>query len=1354
MIPLSFAQRRLWFVNRLEGPNPAYNVPVVLRLTGALDRAALAAALADLVERHEVLRTVYPSVDGEPCQRVLPEHRPELVVVDGGAGVDEFANEPFDVAVDPPIRVRLFAEGPERHTLVVLLHHIAADGWSMAPLMRDLATAYAARLDGAAPDWEPLPVQYADYTLWQQELLGDPADPDSVAAEQLGYWRDALAGAAPVLALPSDRPRPATPTGAGGRVVLHVDHTVHTGLLALARDRGATLFMALQAGLAAALGRIGGLTDVPIATAVAGRGDEALDDLIGFFVNTLVLRTDLSGDPAAADLVTRVRDTALAAYANQDLPFDLLVEGLNPERSLAHHPLVQVMLTLQNNETADAALPGLAVEEAPAALRTVKFDLSVSCVELPDGQGLGMWFEYAADLFDAGTAELFGAVFTRVLRAMAERPDAPLSAVALTDREQRHLAALPASTAVAPTAVVVEPEPVAELTPRQEILLGLFSDALGKPVGVGDNFFRSGGHSLLAVKLAGRVRAVLGVEIAVRDLFQAPTVAALDERIAVLSAPARPALVPVARPDQVPLSYAQRRLWFIDSMEGPNAAYNVPVVLRLPGGADPDALRAALADVVARHEVLRTIYPEIDGEPFQVVLDTDEARPELVVTDGDESTVAAALAHRFDLAGELPVRAWLVNGEVFVLLVHHIATDGTSTGPLLRDLATAYAARSAGAAPAWEPLPVQYADYALWQRDLLGDPSDPGSLAGQQLAYWRDALAGAPSVLELPLDRPRPETPSHRGGVVPFAIDADTAERLRAAAASAGATVFMTVQAAFAVLLSRVGAGEDVPVGTVVAGRADAAVEESVGFFTNTLVMRTDVSGDPTFTELLTRVRDFSLAAYAHQDLPFDLLVEALNPVRSSSCHPLFQVMLVQQTGGELPFGTLPDGAGDTGRVAKFDLTVAIREEGGAIAGLLEYAADLFDERTAAALAERLVRVVEAVAAAPDRPLSAVEVMSADERKRVLGWSQPAPAEPVLSAPSLAALFAERAVATPDAVAVTCGPDALTYRELASRANRLARKLIADGIGPEDRVALLLPRSLDQVVAIVAVATAGAAYVPVDLTSPRERVEHVLSDSAPGCLLTTAELAGGDWSCPVYTVDAPDFPDAPVTDADRVRPLTDAHAAYVIYTSGSTGKPKGAVITHRNVLRLFDSTDAWFGFGADDVWTMFHSYAFDFSVWEMWGALLYGGRLVVVPFEVSRSPHEFRRLLSDEGVTVLNQTPSAFYQLIEADRDVDLPLALRWVVFGGEALEPAKLRDWYARHTAPVLINMYGITETTVHVSYFALTGPEDVGIGVPIPDLRIYVLDERLRPVPPGVTGEMYVVGEGLAAATSSGAG
>ncbi|GAA4436071.1 hypothetical protein GCM10023148_42650 [Actinokineospora soli] len=953
VVPLSHAQRRLWFL----ADTGSYTMPLVSRLTGRVDVTAFDAALRDVIGRHEVLRTVFPAVDGEPMQAVLPvgEVRSVLSTADFTGdpeglrtAVDVAIGHGFDLAADLPVRVWLFGAGPDEHVLVLLLHHIAADGWSMAPLMRDLATAYAARLDGAAPDWEPLPVQYADYTLWQQELLGDPADPDSVAAEQLGYWRDALAGAAPVLALPSDRPRPATPTGAGGRVVLHVDHTVHTGLLALARDRGATLFMALQAGLAAALGRTHGLPDVPIATAVAGRGDEALDDLIGFFVNTLVLRTDLSGDPAAADLVTRVRDTALAAYANQDLPFDLLVEGLNPERSLAHHPLVQVMLTLQNNETADAALPGLAVEEAPAALRTVKFDLSVSCVELPDGQGLGMWFEYAADLFDAGTAELFGAVFTRVLRAMAERPDAPLSAVALTDREQRHLAALPASTAVAPTAVVVEPEPVAELTPRQEILLGLFSDALGKPVGVGDNFFRSGGHSLLAVKLAGRVRAVLGVEIAVRDLFQAPTVAALDERIAVLSAPARPALVPVARPDQVPLSYAQRRLWFIDSMEGPNAAYNVPVVLRLPGGADPDALRAALADVVARHEVLRTIYPEIDGEPFQVVLDTDEARPELVVTDGDESTVAAALAHRFDLAGELPVRAWLVNGEVFVLLVHHIATDGTSTGPLLRDLATAYAARSAGAAPAWEPLPVQYADYALWQRDLLGDPSDPGSLAGQQLAYWRDALAGAPSVLELPLDRPRPETPSHRGGVVPFAIDADTAERLRAAAASAGATVFMTVQAAFAVLLSRVGAGEDVPVGTVVAGRADAAVEESVGFFTNTLVMRTDVSGDPTFTELLTRVRDFSLAAYAHQDLPFDLLVEALNPVRSSSCHPLFQVMLVQQTGGELPFGTLPDGAGDTGRVAKFDLTVAIREEGGAIAGLLEYAADLFDTWIAA----------------------------------------------------------------------------------------------------------------------------------------------------------------------------------------------------------------------------------------------------------------------------------------------------------------------------------------------------------------------------------------------------------------------
>ncbi|RFU43198.1 amino acid adenylation domain-containing protein [Actinomadura logoneensis] len=891
-------------------------------------------------------------------------------------------------------------------------------------------------------------------------------------------------------------------------------------------------------------------------------------------------------------------------------------------------------------------------------------------------------------------------------------------------------------------------------SPQEEILCGLFAEVLGVArVGVDDGFFDLGGDSLTAMRLVSRVRTALGAELPVRALFEAPTVAGLSARLASAGGAARPALVPAERPDVLPLSYAQQRLWFLNRFDGPSATFNMPVALRLNGPLDPAALEAALGDVVTRHEALRTVFPEVAGTPRQLVLDPSAARPRLAVADTTPDALPLALAavvgQGFDLSAEPPLRAALFrlapDEHVVLLVLHHVAGDGWSMAPLARDVLTAYVARAGGDAPSWAPLPVQYADYSLWQRSLLGSEEDPSSLVSAQIAFWKSALEGLPEELALPTDRPRPAEASYRGGTFTFSLDAGLHGALLGLARESGASLFMVMQAAFAALLTRLGAGTDIPVGSPIAGRTDEALDDLVGMFVNMLVLRTDTSGDPSFRELVGRVREADLAAYAHQDVPFERLVEVLNPARSMARHPLFQVALSFQnnpeatleldglTGGpvDLPLGT-----------AKYDLSLYLQEladDSGAPAGIsagLEYALDLFDPDTAAGLAARFERFLREVVDAPDEPISTAEILDRSERHTLLRkWA--GGSAPVVERASVPGLFEAQVAARPWAVAVSFEGRSWTYAEVNGAANRLARHLLAQGAGPGTFVALALPRSADLVIGVLAVLKAGAAYVPIDPEYPADRIAYMLEDASPVLTVSSVEVEGDYSSENLVEVEV--SPDSP---------------AYVIYTSGSTGRPKGVVVPHQNVVRLLRSTESWFSFGPDDVWTLFHSYAFDFSVWELWGALLYGGRLVVVPYLTSRSPADFLELLAAERVTVLNQTPSAFYQLMAADREnPGTDLALRYVVFGGEALELGRLDDWYSRHAddAPTLVNMYGITETTVHVSYVALDrdhaadAPGSI-IGVGIPDLRVYVLDERLQPVPAGVVGELYVAGAGLA--------
>ncbi|MCY8309497.1 amino acid adenylation domain-containing protein [Bacillus vallismortis] len=918
-------------------------------------------------------------------------------------------------------------------------------------------------------------------------------------------------------------------------------------------------------------------------------------------------------------------------------------------------------------------------------------------------------------------------------------------------------------------------------TPQEEILCDLFAEVLGLArVGIDDSFFELGGHSLLAARLMSRIREVMGAELGIAKLFDEPTVAGLAAHLDQAQS-VRPALQRAERPEKIPLSFAQRRLWFLHCLEGPSPTYNIPVAIRLSGELDQSVLQAALYDLVCRHESLRTIFPESQGTSYQHILDADQARPVLHVTEMAEKELSERLAeavrYSFDLAAEPAFRAELFvigPGEcVLLLLVHHIVGDGWSLTPLTRDLGAAYAARCHGKAPEWAPLAVQYADYALWQQELLGSGDDPNSLIAGQLAFWKETLRNLPDQLELLTDYSRPAEPSHDGDTIHFRIEPELHKRLQELARANRVSLFMVLQSGLAALLTRLGAGTDIPVGSPIAGRNDDALGDLVGLFINTLVLRTDTSGDPSFRELLDRVREVNLAAYENQDLPFERLVEVLNPARSRATHPLFQIMLAFQNTPDAELH-LPDMDSSlqihSVGSAKFDLTLEISENRLAdgtpngLEGLLEYSTDLFKQETAQALADRLMRLLEAAESDPDQHIGNLDILAPEERSNmVTDWQSVSDKLPHACLPEQ---FEKQAALSPDAIAVVYEDQALRYAELNERANRLARMLISEGVGPEQFVALALPRSLEMAVGLLAVLKAGAAYLPLDPDYPADRIAFMLKDAQPAFIMTNIKAAAHippAENVPRIILDDPElaeklnrYPAENPNNTDRIQPLSPLNTAYVIYTSGSTGVPKGVMIPHQNVTRLFAATDHWFHFSSDDIWTMFHSYAFDFSVWEIWGPLLHGGRLVIVPHHVSRSPESFLRLLVKEGVTVLNQTPSAFYQLMQAEReqpDLGQALSLRYVIFGGEALELSRLEDWYNRHpeNRPQLVNMYGITETTVHVSYIeldreiaALRANSLIGCG--IPDLGVYVLDERLQPVPPGVAGEMYVSGAGLA--------
>ncbi|MFI1398432.1 amino acid adenylation domain-containing protein [Streptomyces sp. NPDC020681] len=986
--------------------------------------------------------------------------------------------------------------------------------------------------------------------------------------------------------------------------------------------------------------------------------------------------------------------------------------------------------------------------EIEAALRSVE-GVSDAAAAVHDGRLVG---------YVVGTADNAKSTLASVLPDyMVPSAFVTLDALPLTGNGKVDRKALPAPDPATLTADMRAPRDA-----REQALCEIFADVLGLPaVGIDDHFFDLGGHSLLATKVAARIRTRLGVELAIRTFFQAPTVAALAEHLADSgeTVTVRPALTAAAvRPGELPLSPAQQRLWFLNQLENGSATYHLPFAVRLTGTLDADALTGALRDVVVRHEALRTVFPDTDGRPRQQVIPATEVRIELPITQINEDALGdrltATAVRSFDLATELPLRAELFalapDRHVLLLVLHHIASDGWSIVPLARDLAEAYGVRRDGRVPDWAPLPVQYPDYTLWQRELLATVTD------EQLAYWKEALAGLPEELELPTDHPRPAVSTHQGGTVEFRIDGELHTAVTKLARQQGASTFMVLQAALATLLSKLGTGTDIPLGTPVAGRTDSALDELVGFFVNTLVLRADLSGDPTFRELLDRVRAADLAAYAHQDLPFEALVDALAPSRSLARQPLFQTMLAFQNNAAaelaLPGLALEVTPVRTG-AAKLDLAFELTERHAAdgspagIDAVLEYSTDLFTAGSAGSIADRLGHLLGALVGDPDRRIGQADALLPAEADRILGeWA--GPTQPVDIAP-VHELYAAKAAQQPAHPALVFGEQTISYAELDTRANRLAHELIAHGTGPGDLVALLLPRSPEMVIALLAVLKAGAAYLPVDPAYPLDRIAYMIEDSRPALALTMAAESAGLGESPVprlllddarVRADIAARSDRAPADADRTGPLTARHPAYVIYTSGSTGRPKGVVVEHRTVAVMVADQGPRMSIGPDTRWLQFASFSFDAATWELSIGLLSGATMVLSSAQ-DRGPGEpLAELVERSGVNMVCLPPTV---LSAWPQDRPMPEGVQLVV-AGEACPP-ELVERFSR--GRVMLNAYGPTEATVCSSISRpLAGAVKPPIGFPLHNTRLYVLDALLRPVPPGVTGELYIGGAQLA--------
>ncbi|MFZ6030187.1 MAG: amino acid adenylation domain-containing protein [Chloroflexota bacterium] len=1882
--PLSFSQERLWFLDQLEPGSASYNIATALQLVGRLRVDVLQGSLNEIVHRHAVLRTTFVAHEGRPAQIIAPamevtlplvslQHLPQADRREEAVRLaTQEAQAPFDLARGPLIRAKLLRLGHDEHVLLLTMHHIVSDGWSLGVLNREVAAHYLAAAQGMPSPLPALPMQYADYAAWQRQWL-QSEEPK----KQLAYWKQQLAGAPEALNLPTDHPRPAVQTFNGASHVCLLSKSLSEQLEAFSQRAGVTLFMTLLAAFQALLARYTGQEDIVVGTPVANRRHAQIEGLIGCFINTLALRTDLAGDPTFTELLRRVRESTLGAYAHQDVPFESVVDAVQPQRDLSRSPLFQTMLVLQNAPIEAIKSPELTIDLLDIDNKTAKFDLLLSFNKATDGFLRSSW-EYNTDLFTAETIVRMAGHFQTLLESVVREPERSLSQYALlapaekrqmlrswndtqtdfpgqrclheliagqaartpdapavvfegqslsyreldqrANRLAHHLqtlgvrpetlvgvcmersldlvisllavlkaggayvpldpdypaerlvymladaapavlltqpaqaaqfaglavptlcletaretlqqapthapacAALPdnpaymiytsgstgkpkgatnthagivnrlvwmqnqyrldcsdrvlqktpfsfdvsvweffwpllagATLVVArpgghkdgdylaelidrekittlhfvpsmlqaflsaerlehrctslrrvicsgealpyelqerffqrlpaqlhnlygPTEAAVDvtywpctaqpngrrvvpigkpiantqiyildrhlhpvpigapgelfiggvglargyhnrpdltaerfvPDPVGETpgtrlyrtgdlcrflpdgnilflgridhqvkirgfrielgeieaalmeypavreaivlaredtpgdkrlvaylvahgreapatgdlrhflkerlpehmlparfifldelpltpsgkadrkalpvpdqtaliseaafvpprNPTEAALVKIWQEVLGLArVGVRDNFFDLGGHSLLATQVLSRLRQAFQIEMPLRVLFEAPTLEDLAGQVersqATHPSAGGPALVPVSRQDALPLSFSQQRLWFLAQLEPDSPAYNVPAAIRLRGRLDQQAFERSLNAVLLRHETLRTTFTLAEGQPVQVIAPFTPLIPaqidleKLPADEQGKQVEALALAEAqkpFDLATGPLLRVSLLrlseNDHVLLVTMHHIISDGWSIGVFVQEFSTRYRAFVEGREASLPALPLQYADYAAWQRKWLQGP-----VLEEQLNYWKEKLAGAPQALDLPVDRPRPAMQRFHGARYGQVFPAGLVQALDSLARQEEATRFMVALAAFQALLYQYSGQADLSIGTPIANRSRAEIEGLIGLFINTLVLRGDLSGDPDFRTVLRQAKETALDAYAHQDLPFEMLAEVLQPQRDLSRSPLFQVMLVLQNmpGERLEVPNLSIELLDVdNRTSKFDLTLYLFEtpEGGLEAGW-EYNTDLFEAATIARMAGHFAAILEHITHDPALRLSEISLLSPGEREQILtAWNdtqQPIPPGCIHQA------FEAQARQTPGAIVARLDDETLTYRELNRRANRLAHHLQTLGVGPDVLVGLCVERSLEMLVGLLGILKAGGAYVPLDPAYPAERLRFMLEDAGIEILITQSQVhaALGLQAKTVCCLDTDWEEISHAPDGDPPAASLPEHLAYVIYTSGSTGKPKGAQITHRAVVNFLASMGRRPGLAAEDVWLSVTTLSFDIAVLELFLPLTVGAQVVLAPRAVAADGLALAALIGACGATIMQATPATWRLLLAAGWDGAPGLR---ILCGGEAL-PYDLAQ-ALRQRGAALWNLYGPTETTIWslVHRVDESGrPEATGqaieangrpfepIGLPIANTQVYILDTHLRPLPVGVSGEIYIGGAGL---------
>ncbi|HEX7772326.1 MAG TPA: amino acid adenylation domain-containing protein, partial [Pyrinomonadaceae bacterium] len=931
--------------------------------------------------------------------------------------------------------------------------------------------------------------------------------------------------------------------------------------------------------------------------------------------------------------------------------------------------------------------------------------------------------------------------------AFAFLPEMPLTPNGKIDR--RALAQLNAG------AVVTEKSFVAPRNETEARVAAIWAEVLDLPqVGIYSDFFKVGGHSLRAARVISRLRTTFGVELPLRSLFEASTIAALGEKIdAALGGPAPLASSSITRvtreQNDLPLSFAQQRLWFLDQLEPGNPFYNIPIVVYMSGVLDTAALERAINEIMRRHEVLRSTFTTIDGRPAQNAARTLQLRIPIIKLlnlsdDEKESGVRRFIKEEatrpFDLATGPLLRATLLKTaereHVLLLTMHHIVSDGWSMGVLMREVGLLYVSYANGHPSPLPELPIQYADFADWQQHWM-----QGEVLQKQLAYWKQQLAGAPTVLELPHDRPRPPVQTYRGAYLKVELPSGLTQELNTLSRREGVTLFMLLLAAFVTLLNRYTDQDDILVGTPIANRNRSEIENLIGLFANTLVLRARLSPEMSFLELMKQMREVTLGAYAHQDIPFEKLVDEFQLEREMSRSPLFQVMFALQNAPlgkvELPGLSLKLAAGDSG-TSKFDLTLFLEESAGGLVGMWEYSTDLFDESTIRRMATHFQTLLEGVVSDPRRRLFDLPLLPESERQQLLREFNDTAAEFPQDV-RVHELFEQQVARTPEQVAVVSEQERVSYRELNERAGALAQRLRSLGVGPEARVGILLERSVEMVVALLGVLKAGGAYVPLDPQYPSERLRFMLADAQVVVLLTSERLSH---LLPTYDVQliCLDQDSAPVSTAQPRTAVVAENLAYVIYTSGSTGTPKGVAITHRSASTMLHWAREVFSPEQLRGVLASTSICFDLSVFEIFLPLSVGGKVIL-----ARNALELPQLAAKDEVSLINTVPSAMAELI---RSGGVPETVQTVNLAGEALKSELVRQIYEQSGAQQVWNLYGPSEDTTYSTY-ALIDKDNNGrvpIGRPVACSQVYLLDQRLQLVPVGITAELYLGGEGLA--------